>query len=123
MKQLLALALAAVLLSSLSCARNANEQKVADDVTQAVYNNDYASLQQNFDQNTAAQLTRASVGSLSDMMHQLGSYRGITETGNDLVSHVYVFDAKFDKGDMTVRLRLDADGKVAAYRVTPGAPR
>lgn len=100
-----------------------NEQKIADDVTQAVYNNDASAVQQNFTSDLAATVTRTSVGDLSDKMHQLGAYQGLTETGSDLPAKRYIFDAKFDKGDMTVRIRLDPSGKIAAYRLTPGAPQ
>ncbi|MDQ6780425.1 MAG: DUF3887 domain-containing protein [Candidatus Eremiobacteraeota bacterium] len=100
-----------------------NEQKVADDVTQGVYNNDMSAVQANFTPDLAASVTRATVGDYSDKMHRLGGYQGLTETGNDIPRHLYIFDAKFDKGDMTVRIRMSGDGKVAAYRVTPGAPQ
>ena len=124
MKRLWGTLAAVALWATVGCGHGAgNEQKLADDITQAVYNNDISSVQQNFSNDTAAQVTRASVGTLSDMMHQLGNYKGITETGSDLPARRYIFDAKFDKGDMTVRIRLDANGKVAAYRITPGPPQ
>ena len=114
---------ASVLLAIAGCSHASNEQKIADDLTQAIYNNDVAAVQQNFTSDLAAQVTRASVGQLSDMMHQIGNYQGLTETGSDLPAKRYIFDAKFDKGDMTVRIRLDNNGKLAAYRVTPGPPQ
>jgi hypothetical protein len=100
-----------------------NEQKVVDQVTRSVYNNDMAGVTANFDSSLAPQVTRASVGALSDQMHQFGTYQGLTETATDIPAHRYTFDAKFDKGDMTVQVRFDPDGKLlAAYRVSPGAP-
>lgn len=117
------LALTLVLgLGLIGCSTGSNEQKLADDVTRAVYNNDMAGVNANFNSELGPQVTRASLGVLSDKMHTLGNYQGVTETATDLPSRRYTFDAKFDKGDMTVQLRLDANGKVAAYRVTPGAP-
>lgn len=124
MRKLLGIIATVAALAVAGCGHGAsNEQKIADDATQAVYNNDVTAVQQNFTSDLAAQVNRASVGQLSDKMHQLGGYKGLTETGSDLPSKRYIFDAKFDKGDMTVRIRLDNDGKVAAYRVTPGAPQ
>jgi len=124
MRKLFGIIAAIAMLTIAGCGHGAgNEQKIADDVTQAVYNNDVAAVQQNFTSDLAAQVTRASVGQLSDTMHQLGNYQGLTETGSDLVAKRYIFDAKFDKGDMTVRIRVDNNGKVAAYRVTPGKPQ
>lgn len=98
------------------------ETNLADQVTRAVYNNDTAGVSSNFDSDLAPQVTRASVGTLSDKMHALGNYQGLTEAATDVPSHRYTFDAKFDKGDMTVFVRLDTDGKIGAYRVVPGAP-
>lgn len=121
MKTLLAI-IASLAIAACSHAAG-NEQKVADDVTQAVYNNDMSAVQSNFTPDLAASVTRATVGDYSDKMHRFGGYKGITETGNDIPRHLYIFDAKFDKGDMTVRMRLSDDGKVAAYRVTPAAPQ
>jgi hypothetical protein len=100
-----------------------NEANLADQVTRAIYNNDMAGVTTNFDSALAAQVTRASVGAISDKMHALGNYQGLTETATDIPSHRYTFDAKFDKGEMTVGIRLDASGKIAAYRVVPGSPK
>jgi hypothetical protein len=99
-----------------------SETKLADQVTRAAYNNDISGVTQNFSPELAPQVTRASVGALSDKMHALGTYQGLTETAMDIPSRRYTFDAKFDKGDMTVGMRLDANGKILAYRVVPGTP-
>ncbi len=123
MNKLLFSTLLVVSLGLAACASGGgNEQKLADSVTRAVYNNDMAGVTANMDSSLAPQVTRASVGTLSDEMHNFGTYQGLTETGTDIPAHRYTFDAKFDKGDMTVQMRLDPDGKIAAYRVTPGPP-
>ena len=105
------------------CSSGSSEAKLADTVTKAVYDNDMATVQSNFDSSLAPQVTRASLGLLSDKMHSLGNYQGLTETATDIPARRYMFDAKFDKGDMSVAMRLDSDGKIAAYRVVPGAPQ
>jgi len=99
-----------------------NEQKLADQVTKAVYNNDMGGVTANMDSEAAQQVTRASLGAVSDLMHRMGNYQGLTETGTDIPTHRYTFDAKFDHGDLTIKLRLDADGKIAGYHVIPGPP-
>lgn len=113
----------AVALGLAACSNNAgSEQKLADTVTRAVYNNDMTGVTSNFNSELAPQVTRASLGALSDTLHRMGAYQGSTEVATDLTKREYKFDAKFDKGDMTVIMRLDQDGKVAAYRVSPGSP-
>ena len=114
---------AAALVALASCSQGSNEQSLADNITKAAYNNDIAGVTQYFDTSLAPTVSRASLGVLSDQMHKLGNYKGLTETGTDLPARRYTFDAKFDRGDMTVFMRLDPDGKVAAYRVTAGAPQ
>lgn len=99
-----------------------DQQKLAENVTRAVYNNDMETVTANFSTSLTPQVTRASLGVLSDEMHTMGNLQGLTETDTDSPARRYTFDAKFDKGDMTVQMRLDGDGKVVAYRVIPGAP-
>ena len=123
MKRFLLAATMAVALGLGACSGNSgSEQKLADSVTRAVYNNDMSGVTSNFSTDVAPQVTRASLGVLSDQMHSMGNYQGLTETATNLPAKRYTFDAKFDKGDMTVQMRLDANGKIAAYRVSPGAP-
>lgn len=120
-----AVAVAAVL-GLAACGGNggggAGEQKIAEDTTRAVYNNDMAGATANFSSELTPQVTRASLGVLSDTMHKMGNLQGLTETATDVPSRRYTFDAKFDNGDMTVLMRLDGNGKIVAYRVSPGAP-
>ncbi len=94
-------------------------QDVATSVTQAVYNNDQAGTTQHFDDALKAQVTRTQVAMISDKMHELGDFQGLTETKSDADTRQYWYDAKFSKGDMVVELKLHADGTVAAYRVIP----
>ncbi len=124
MRHYIAAAVLATALSLVACggSTGGNEQKLADSVTRAVYDNDMTAVQANFDSGVAPQVTRESLGALSDLMHKMGTYQGLTETATDLPSRRYTFDAKFDRGDMTVKMRLNADGKIVGYRVSPGAP-
>ena len=113
----------AVALGLAACSGPAgSEQKLADTVTRAVYDNDMATATAQFDSQLVPQVTRASLGVASDAMHKLGNYQGLTEVATDSIKREYRFDAKFDKGDMTIVMRLDPDSKIAAYRVIPSAP-
>jgi hypothetical protein len=96
----------------------ADAQNRADGVTKAVYNNDGAAATQNFDAALQKQVTRAQVGMLSDKLHKLGDYKGLTYVSNDGLKNEYTYRANFSNGTAPVIVRFDSDGKVAAYRIT-----
>ncbi len=114
----LALALAA-------CAggKGGGVQGTVDGATKAVYNDDVNALTQNFDDGLKAQVTRTEVGILSDQMHKLGDYRGLTFVNNNPRKNEYTYRAAFAGGSMNVVVRLDPDGKFSAYRVFESASR
>ncbi len=91
-------------------------QASADSVTKAVYNDDMNAATQNFDDTLKSQVTRSELGILSDKMHSLGDYHGLTYLSTDQAKNEYTYRANFGKGWMNVVLRLDPDGKIAAYR-------
>ena len=97
-------------------------QGLADSITRAVYTNDYDHTVSSFDNQTKAQITRSSLGDLSDRMHALGGYEGLSQTSADPDRGRYTYDARFTGGHLTVLMRLDPSGKVGAYRVLPGMP-
>jgi hypothetical protein len=94
-------------------------QDEATAVAQALYNNDYATATQNFDDTLKTQATRTQVAVISDKMHAFGDFQGLTETKRDEDTRRYWYDGKFNKGDMMVEMRLHADGSIAAYRIVP----
>jgi hypothetical protein len=93
-------------------------QNQADGVTKAVYNNNGAAVAQNFDGALKKQVTRAQVGLLSDKLHKMGDYKGLTYVSNNGLKNEYTYRANFDKGTAPVIVRFDSDGKIAAYRIT-----
>ena len=109
----------AVLLAGCAASASDRAQKLADDATKAVYNDDMAGLTANMNAALVPTVTRAQLGDLADKMHALGNYQGLTPAGSDTLKSEYDFKAKFDKGTWTVMVRLDGDGKIAAYRVAP----
>jgi hypothetical protein len=118
-KALLALLLAGVL--SACGGANGAAQSTADSVTKAVYANDADSMTANFEPSLKATVTRGEVGTLSDKMHKLGDYKGLTLLSNDLTKNEFTFRADFSNGSMKIIERLDSTGKVSAYRVFPTA--
>jgi hypothetical protein len=116
--QRIALGLALVL-GLAACAGNSTgqAQAAADSTTKAVYTDDADAVTQNFDDTLKAQVTRSEVGILSDQMHKFGDYKGLTYVSNDPAKNEYTYRANFTKGSMNVVLKLDPDGKIAAYRV------
>lgn len=94
-------------------------QSTTDSVTKSVYNDDVDGVNSNFDSQLQSQVSRGDLGTLSDKMHALGTYKGLTYLSNDATKSEFTYRADFDKGSMNVVVRVDNDGKLAAYRVFP----
>ena len=101
------------------CSRGDAPKTLADNVTKAVYNNDVSQVSERFNALIRPQLTRGSVGALSDKMHAQGDYQGLEQVQSDGTVGVYGYAAKFSHGSMLVCMKLDQDGKIAGYRVEP----
>ena len=104
---------------ALSACGGPSPQKLADDTTRAIYAGDQSGTVANFDDQLKPQVTRAEVGAISDAMHMLGDYKGLQMLDHDGNSGRYDFVANFDKGTMLVMLRMDTNGHIGAYRVSP----
>ena len=110
----------ALAIAASGCAAHHDDPLVlADSTTRAVYDADYAKTTEHFDDALKGQVTRATIGQLSDQMHQLGTYQGLKPTTTDADKGRYDYEASFDKGTMLVQLRIDPTGKIGAYRVAP----
>ncbi|MGZ3498003.1 MAG: hypothetical protein ACXWNK_16920 [Vulcanimicrobiaceae bacterium] len=92
-------------------------QSAADSTTKAVFNNDIDGVTSNMDDSLKNQVTRAQVGTLSDQMHKLGDYKGLTFVNSDPNKGEYTYRADFTGGSSNLVVRLDSDGKLSAYRV------
>ncbi len=101
------------------CSRGNAPKSLADTVTKAVYNNDISEVSERFNALIRPQLTRGSVGALSDKMHAQGDYQGLEQVQSDSTGGIYGYAAKFSHGSMLVCMKLDQDGKIAGYRVEP----
>ncbi|MHB8178583.1 MAG: hypothetical protein ACYDA5_06035 [Vulcanimicrobiaceae bacterium] len=116
---LTALALAA--LSACGANSSGSAQRLADGATRAIYADSYAGVVKDLGPNVSRTVTRASVGAISDKMHALGSYQGLTLLASNPAKSEFTYRAAFQKGSMNVEVRLDNNGKLAAYRVFPTA--
>lgn len=115
----MAAAVALAVVAAACAHRGADPQTLADDTTRGVYNVDLDATTAHFDDALKAQVTRASIGQISDEMHALGAYHGLKPANSDPDNGRYDYQAAFDKGTLLVQLRLDPDGRIGAYRVTP----
>lgn len=98
-----------------------SESSIADNATKAVYDNDYVGLTDKMADSLKPQVTRAQVGVLSDKMHAMGEYQGVTQTSNDTVARRSRYTAKFAKGTMMIDMVLDANNKIIGYHVSEPA--
>ena len=108
-------------MAATACASSSGNspRDLADTTTKSVYASDYDATVAHFDDDLKGQVTRGSIGTLSDRMHALGAYQNLTQTTSDPDHGRYVYDAAFERGHLKVELRIDPDGKIGAYRVAP----
>jgi hypothetical protein len=92
-------------------------QKSINETTQAVYNDDPSALQSHFDDALSKQVTLEGAASLSQKLHTFGAYKGVTQTAADPNGGRYDYSAAFDKATLAVHVRMDGDGRIAAYRI------
>ena len=92
-------------------------QKVANETTEAVYSDDLNAMQSHFDDALRKQVTIDGVGSLSQKLHAFGAYQGLTQTAADENGGRYDYSAAFDTTTMALHVRMDQDGRIAAYRI------
>jgi len=121
MRAYLAIAALAAVLAGCGLLAGPNATDEATKVAQALYNDDLSSVTANFDSTLKDQATRTQVAAISDKMHALGEFQGLTEIKRDNDTRRYWYDAKFSNGDMTIQMRLHADGTIAAYRLLTAA--
>ena len=92
-------------------------EKVTNETTQAVYNDDLNAMQAHFDGPLQKQVTIDGVNTLSQKLHAFGAYKGLTQTAADATGGRYDYNAAFDNATMAVHVRVDQDGRIAAYRI------
>ena len=100
-----------------ACGGGSPQQTTADDATKAVYNNDLGAMQSHFDDALQKQVTIGGVAALSQKLHAFGAYKGLAQLDSDASAGRYDYNATFDNATMTVHVRVDNDGRLAAYRI------
>jgi hypothetical protein len=121
MRALIATGAAGAAMALAGCGHTDSPAGLADQTTKAVYAVDIAATEANMDDDLKKQVTRASVGDLSDKMHALGAYQGLKQTAAEPDKGRYSFEADFERGILAVDVRLDPSGKIGAYRVSPAS--
>lgn len=104
-----------------ACAGENHYEQLADQVTKAIVANDMRPVEKDFNALARPQLeNRAKVGQLSDELNALGSFKRTRElqVGNE-AADVHTLNAEFSKGNWQIQMRIDADGKIAAFRIHP----
>ena len=104
---------------ALSACAAQSPQRAVDQTTRALYEGNRDAVVANFDDGLKPQVTRAQVGAISDAMHMLGKYKGLQPAQGGSGDGRYDYTANFDHGSMLVMVRVDPDGRIGAYRVTP----
>ncbi|GAC1501737.1 MAG: hypothetical protein NVS1B14_06260 [Vulcanimicrobiaceae bacterium] len=108
--------LAAVALTG--CSTKNRYEKEADKITNAVISNNMNDVQNDFDSQARAQITRVAVARLSDELNAQGKFQGVTEAQpSGAAPNTHFFDAKFEKRMYQEKLVLDDDGKVREWRI------
>jgi len=93
--------------------------RLADTITRAIYDNKPDVARTYFNDALKSQIQDFQVLFMSQTMHRLGDYDGVKIARADVDHGRYAYRAVFSRGKMEVRLRVDNDGKAAAYRIVP----
>ncbi len=109
-----------------ACGHSNGPQSLADATTKAIYNDDVTSMQARFNDDLRKQVTLDQIATISSKLHAFGSYNGLAQTAADVPAGRYDYNAHFAQTTIPVHLRLDTDGRIAAYRLdipepVPGA--
>ena len=117
---ILRLATALALVSVLSaCGVAHTPERLADQTTRALYEDNHDAAIANFDEHLKTRVTREQVGAISDAMHSLGRYRGLSTLRVNKDAGRFNYTANFDRGTMVVMVMVDPAGRIAAYHLKP----
>ncbi len=84
-------------------------------MTKAVYADDYNAVASQFDDAMRSKVSRGEVGMLSDKVRALGTYDWLALVASAPVKNEYAYRATFSNGTTNVVVRLDPNGRLAAY--------
>ena len=100
-----------------ACGSSGSPQATADATTKAIYNDDVTAMQSRFNDDLRKQVTLDQVATISSKLHALGAYDGVSQTSADTAAGRFDYNARFGGATVPVHIRLDASGKLAAYRL------
>ena len=100
-----------------ACGSANSPQAAADATTKAIYNDDVTAMQARFNDDLRKQVTLDQVAVISSKLHALGAYNGLSQTSADTAAGRFDYSSKFGQTIVPVHIRLDAAGKLAAYRL------
>ena len=121
---LLVLVLGLVIVFSFATHRENANEKLVGRIVESVQRNDMAPVAKDFNAVTRDQLTRGSVGRLSDQIVPLGKVKRVDETTpKDSPPRRHTFNVHFEKADWNAVMILDSEGKVTGFHLTPAAAR
>lgn len=117
---LMALTLTAATLLA-GCARENDNEKLADQITRAVDANNVGSVSGKFIPAAREKMTREAVGRLSDELTKLGKFqRTYEKTPDTAPAGTHFFDAKFEKETWHERMTLNNKGEIIGWDIRPG---
>ena len=117
---MVAIVLAVVIIFSFFSHRMNGHEKLVGSIVESIQRNDMTPVAKDFNAIQREQLTRASVGRLSDQLAPLGKLKNIRETTPKEASpRHYTFDVQFEKATWIARMALDEDGKITAFYLRP----
>lgn len=121
MNRLFMTGLAIIALMAAGCARENDNEKLADQITRAVKANDVSPVSEKFVPAAREKMTHEAVGRLSDELMPLGKFeRTYEKTPDTAPAGTHFFDAKFEKQTWHERLALNNQGDIIGWDIRPG---
>ena len=123
--QIIAFAIAVIVLVLLfrACAPHENKyEKIADQLTVALQQNNVDEVRKYQNAETAAQVNRRRVGQAADFFAPLGKLKSVHEnTPKDSGDRNHQFLLTFDKGQVVERMHFDPDDKIVTFAYKPAS--
>ncbi|MBV8425581.1 MAG: hypothetical protein JO349_10320 [Candidatus Eremiobacteraeota bacterium] len=112
---LLIFALILVIAISLGTHHESRQERLVTRIVTAVQNNDMAPVASDFDAQARESMTREKVGHLSDLLAPMGKIKNVEETTGKNAGALHTYVVHFEKGDWSVEMPLDIDGKAKGF--------
>jgi hypothetical protein len=98
-------------------------EKLANQLTVALQNNDVDAVRKLQNAETATMINRGVVGRAADVFAPLGKIKKVKETTpSDAPERVHEFEVSFDKGNVREKMKVDPDFKIVRFQYEKIAP-